>query len=169
MKFKLAAMEVEFDGLHPELSSLVRVFDAWSYEHGLPEPVITEVLRTPAEQERIYTRFAQRLVDKLNAKVRMSDHEKAEATRFAEMTEEQRKKWARSRFSWHLVACGVDLRNSYYSAEQLERVMAFLKEGRVSPLWEILAHDVSAGNHIHLGRRDFGWRNTYPKRRSHPS
>lgn len=76
---------------------------------------------------------------------------------------DQKEIYGDHRFSWHLVRCAVDIRNSHYSIDQLGRVLEFLKDGRDEG-WEILNHDVGKGSHIHVGFRDPEWRARFKDR-----
>lgn len=149
MKFKAPHLEMEFeDGLIPEVREALCELDEWSLAHGYPEVIVTHVVRAPAEQERIYwKRYANGLVDGVS-------HAEEEA-RFR----------ARRRFSWHLlmmgVCCAVDIRNRHYTREQRKLVMQHLMAGRENGPWEILAHDVGRGDHIHVGRRRFDLRRAW--------
>lgn len=149
MKFKTAALQVEFDGLHPEVRRGVSDLDKWSVANGIPEVVVTHVFRTKAFQEETYwPAIAKRLAAE-NPKRPVGEIE-------AEARAEARKK-----FSWHLVHCAIDIRNRHYSPDQRRRVMGFLQRGRAAPIWEVLEHDVGRGDHIHLGIRDFSWRSLH--------
>jgi hypothetical protein len=64
-------------------------------------------------------------------------------------------------FSWHMCWCAADIRNRHYTPEQLRRVMEHIEQERNDSRWEILQHDVGAGNHIHIGRRDFDARRQF--------
>jgi|GEM_PF-5620059 len=169
MQFAKPALELEFSGLHPETKQLVLDLDAWGLTAGLPEVVVTCVLRTKDEQEKIYSPFARNALRKQMEDLTLNS---TETTALLAVREHMTKdgiseraavaRWARSRFSWHLVACAVDLRNRHYTAEQRKQVMAWLRTNRGQPQWEILEHDVGRGDHIHIGRRDPSWRNTFP-------
>lgn len=144
IQFKTARCEKEFLLLHPRVRTLVAELDSFSAQQKFPNVVVTHVHRTPVEQKAIY-------------------------------------KGAKD-FSWHMVYCACDLRNNHYSPAQLDRVVEFLRTqtqdeaqslsrlrkllGRIvrppKPTWEILAHDVGRGEHIHVGLRDTNWRNTFP-------
>jgi hypothetical protein len=144
VKFKTAALEFEFDGVHPGVAATLHALDEYSEAMGLPEVVVTDVLRTPAQQEAIYWRALQKA---------------------GNLTEEEARSAARKKFSWHLVAAAVDLRNTHYSRAQLEEAVAFLKKGRSAPMWEVLSHDVGQGHHLHVGRKDFSWRLAFQQKK----
>ncbi len=141
MRFKRAGLEDEFAELHPEVKRVVSDLDVWCVERGLPEVVISHALRTPSMQEDIYWRKV----------LKERPH----------LTEPEARKAARSKFSWHLVACAVDIRNTHYSADQLLRITDWLKQARPGKDWEILSHDVGHGNHLHIGCKDEEWRKGY--------
>lgn len=162
MKFKDASLDLEFHGaLMPEVRTAIIDLDDWSHDNGLPEVVVTHVLRTDDDSEAIYAKHAAALLGKLKTGHPLSDSDRKLASTLDAMTPEDVRAWARSRFSWHKVAAAVDLRNKQYTREQLSNVMRFLREGRTIGPWEILSHDVSNGAHIHVGRRDPKWRSTY--------
>lgn len=145
MKFKVPWLESEFAHLHPHVQSALKALDAYSASHGLPEPLVTHCFRNASQQEAYYWRGIEKRLG---------------------VTEAEARQAARSRFSWHRVGCAADVRNSHYTPKQLEEVLSFLREGRASPLWEILSHDVGRGEHLHLARRDFSWRNTFGAERA---
>jgi hypothetical protein len=142
MKFKAAELSSQLAGAHPELQSVLKKLDAWSIKQGLPEVVVTHVSRTRNEMRSIYVPvyLAQGMAE-----------ERAHAA-------------ADARFSWHLVDCAADVRNSHYTPAQLKQVMGFLRPLCEAPLWELLSHDVGRGEHLHLGKRDFAWRKAYKVR-----
>jgi hypothetical protein len=137
MKFKFPYLQTQLYSVHGDVRNALDKLDGWSMKKGFRELVITHVLRTPAEMEDIYWASIQ------------------ERTGVGEVEARLR---AREKFSWHLVGCAVDFRNTEYSKEQLEEVMAYLRAGRYIPMWEILSHDVGRGAHGHIGRKDFTWR-----------
>lgn len=59
------------------------------------------------------------------------------------------------RFSWHLVDCAADARNSTYSPEQRKEIMSRLRLGTTPATHEVLEHDVGNGSHFHWAIRDF--------------
>lgn len=137
MKFKEPELQAELQLIHPDVAETLRALDAWSSANALPEVVVTHVFRTPKFQEETYYKGFMN-------------------TGFSE---EVSRKMARVKFSWHLVHCAVDIRNrQYIEAGKLTQVMKFLKDGRDRPMYEILSHDVSRGQHLHIGRCDFTWR-----------
>jgi hypothetical protein len=137
MKFKTPELAEQFARVHPLTHEAVTKLDEWSKGRHFPEVTVTHVYRTPQVQEGIYWKgiFAA-----------------------GGLTEEAAKAKARSKFSWHLVGCGCDLRNIEYSADQLVAVVNFLREGRDDSAWEILSHDVGRGSHLHVGFKDTAWR-----------
>ena len=142
MNFKSEHLETEFDHLHPELRRLVSELDQWSAEHRFPAPIVTHALRSLDDQERIY---APIYADNTGLPV------------------ERCKSLARQRFSWHLVGCAVDLRNAHYSDDERRAVMGFV-HNHIEPCpgnWEVLAHDIGRGDHLHLARRDVAWRKAH--------
>lgn len=152
---------MELAASHPDVRKAVNALDQWSIEGAFPEVVVTHVLRSADEQQKIYFKHAEELISKLRQGAPMSSEQTTLAGELEAMNEARRKQWARNRFSWHRVGAAVDLRNTHYSKAQLAGVMNFLRHGRVTGPWELLSHDVSAGNHIHIGRRDFAWRGQY--------
>lgn len=67
---------------------------------------------------------------------------------------------AEKRFTWHWCRCAADLRSRHYTLAQLAQVAEWFSERCKKPQWEFLVHDVTAP-HIHVARRDFGWREKY--------
>jgi hypothetical protein len=127
----------------------VEALDVWSRENGLPEAFVTEILRTPEQQEDIYSRYALGLIAKLRDGQDMPPKDRAMALELSKLVLPDIREWARRRFSWHLVGCAVDLRSRHYSMSQLARVMKFLRKRCLGPSWLVLAHDVTAP-HIHI-------------------
>lgn len=158
MKFKAPHLEMELHAAHPDVRAAVVGLDEWCREGALPEVVVTQVLRSADEQEDIYFRYAESLLAKLRAGAPLSSEDNQLARELESMSEAQRRQWARFRFSWHRVGCAVDIRNRHYSRTQLAGVMAWLRHGRTVGPWELLSHDVSSGDHVHIGRRDFEFR-----------
>jgi hypothetical protein len=129
--------ESEWPLLHPDVQEVVIALDSWTRAKGWPEVVVTDVLRTRAEQEALYWKSI------MAAK---------------KCTEFEARKSARSRFSWHMCFCAADLRDSHYTSAQLDEVVRWLRAHREPPMWEILDHTVGAGRHLHVARRGFDWR-----------
>lgn len=155
MNFKAPALELEFrEGLDEPVRFTVQALDFWSRENGIPEVTVTQVLRSPKEQERIYTQHAERLIQKLNQGERMRPADRTLATELAGLSRADVMAWARRRFSWHMVGQAVDIRSRHYSERQTEQVMEFLMKRCQAPEWELLKHDVT-GPHIHIGRKDW--------------
>lgn len=161
MKFKEPQLEMEFNAMHPDVRRTVMNLDVWSREQGIPEVVVTQVLRSDADQESIYTRHADALIAKLRNGARLPPADKALAEKLEAMSAAGRRKWARERFSWHKIGAAADLRNKHYTPAQLAAVMAHLRTGRAGPDWEILSHDVHSGSHLHVGRKDFLYRKDF--------
>ena len=142
MNFKAPHLEVEFDHLHPELRALLLELDQWSGEHKFAAVLVAHALRTLDDQERIYLPIYQENTG---------------------LPPERARALARQRFSWHLVGCAVDIRNSHYSEDERRTVVSWLR-GRVEPVagdWELLEHDIGRGEHIHIARRDVAWRKAH--------
>lgn len=49
--------------IHPDLRTLLLKFEAFSSEKGLPPPLLTELVRDPEEQIRIYVTFWKKLIE----------------------------------------------------------------------------------------------------------
>ena len=144
----------DFALLPQQLRDKMTGFAAWLHSKGWEAPFITCIRRTPDDQERIYFPYAEKLVRSLEMGLALSDKERVLAAELAKMTPEQRKAWARARFSWHVALCAVDIRNRCYSRAQRREIMNHLRFGTNTTDWEILEHDVGRGDHIHLGVRD---------------
>jgi hypothetical protein len=152
MKFKDPHLEREFKhALDDEVRHAVEALDTWSTENRIPEPVITQVLRSAEEQEDIYSRYAMALIAKWHTRRLADPKEKTLASQLADFSLPEIRHWARSRFSWHMVGCAVDLRSRHYTAGQLVQVMEFLAK-RCGDGWELKAHDITAP-HVHVGRK----------------
>lgn len=125
MRFLDAKLQREFDeALHPEVCARVHALDEWCEDNGLPQVVVTCVLRDKASNAAVNGKEA----------------------------------------SWHLVAAAVDLRSRHYSPRQLGFVVTWLRAQCPLEEWELLVHDVGAGPHLHLARKDASWRATFEKR-----
>lgn len=146
MKFKAPTLAEEFERIHPELRRALTGFDAWSHAKGFPEVVVTHVMRTPTFQESTYW---QKLAKETG------------------LAEAEARALARRKFSWHLIGCAADLRNTHYSEEQLDDAMAWFAANCTEPLFEVKRHDVGRGDHIHVGRRDYSWRTEFSKGGAH--
>lgn len=146
-------MELEFrEGLDPEVRMVIQALDAWSEENSLPRVVVTEVLRSAEEQERIYTEYADKLIFKLKTGKKMPPGERELAGQLIKLTRDEVMDWARRRFSWHRVGQAVDMRSRQYAQSQIDRVMAFLRKRCQGPAFELLEHDITAP-HIHVAFR----------------
>ncbi len=143
MKFKTPVLELEFTaGLHPRVKAKIEDLDAWCQANHYPEVTLTHILRTKDEQIDIYWTSIQ----KANPG----------------MTIQAARNAAAKKFSWHLVGCAVDIRNTVYTLQQLVNIQAHLKLRTKPGEWEVLNHDVGRGEHLHCGLKDVSWRNTYP-------
>jgi hypothetical protein len=175
-------MRADYPKVHPELRALLEAFDAFSEAEGLPDPVVTDLVRSPEAQERIYVTFWQKLQQALedgphkgqidpegDGSFRpLTESEKRDAEAVRGLTLEQLSARAKNRFTWHHCACAADLRTRHYGPGQLKRVRAWVMEKTAPPsdvrpqdrLWEVLFHDVTAP-HLHIARRDAAWRNLH--------
>lgn len=158
MKFKFPVLEDELATVHPKVLVTLQELDEWCNANGIPEVVVTHVLRTKDEQQAIYTKYADSLLRKMEEGKPLAESERKLAKTLSDMKPEERVAWARERFSWHLVGCAVDIRNTHYTAKELSAVMSFLRQGRPIGPYEILSHDVASGAHCHIGFRDFSRR-----------
>jgi predicted alpha/beta hydrolase len=150
VKFSDDQMALEFkDGLEEDVRHIVEALDQWSRENKFPEVVVTQVLRSVDEQEDIYSRYGLGLLAKLKSGESMGPKERALAFELAKLSLPELRKWARGKFTWHMVGCAVDLRSRHYRASQLVEVIEFLQK-RLAPYpHELLAHDITAP-HVHL-------------------
>ncbi len=155
MNFKAPGLELEFrEGLDERVRFNLQALDLWSRENGIPEVWVTQVLRSPQEQERIYTQYAEKLIYRLKAGERMRAKDRSLATELSTLSREDVMSWARRRFSWHMVGQAVDMRSRHYSERQAEMVLEFLMKRCHAPAWEVLKHDVT-GPHIHVGLKEW--------------
>lgn len=147
-------MSEDFALLPKPLRDKVTELAAWLHSKGWEAPFVTCIRRTEDDQERIYTPVAERLVHSLAVGLSLTTKERALAADLARMSPEERKAWARAKFSWHVALCALDLRNRDYSRAQRKEIMNHLRHGTNTTDWEILEHDVGRGDHIHLARRE---------------
>lgn len=155
-------MVEDFPLLPVQIRDKVTGLAAWCHAKGWEAPFITCIRRTPDDQERIYLPFAEKLVRSFQMGLHLSDKERVLAAELAKMTPEQRKAWARAKFSWHIALCAVDIRNRAYSRTQRVAIMNHLRFGTNTTDWEILEHDVGRGDHVHLALR------VPERRKAHP-
>lgn len=171
LQWKSPGMAAWLDTIHPQLRRLLIAFDVWSVSQGLPQPVITDLVRDMDGQVRIYLGHYQRLRAALvpgphqlqidpeedGKWRRLSLQEEQEAKEIRALTPEQLEERARSRFTWHWVRCAADIRTWHYTPSQLHTVALWFRERTATEEWEFKIHDVH-GPHIHVGRRDKAWR-----------
>lgn len=159
-------MAKEFkDKIHPELRSLLLDFDAWSATEKLPAPVITMLGRTMEEERDIYLNYWGDLI------VRLKADDRTLSPKLRAIAEDKMKKTpavieaeALNLFSYHLCWCAADLRDRHYDKKtELPKVLKWLKERCMYPMWLVLEHDVTAP-HIHVQRTDYSWRHQYDPR-----
>lgn len=155
MKFAAPRMAEEFKQLPAPLQEKLLKADAWLVAQGWAELFLTCVGRSDDDSERIYTPVADKLVRELGLGLLKTDREKVLAGELAKMTPEQRKAWARGKFSWHRCLCAVDIRNRVYSREQRRALMNHLRFGTNTAQWMFLEHDVGRGDHLHAEYRCF--------------
>lgn len=138
MLFKTTAIASQFRNLHPDLRAVLHVLDAQLEFWKLPPLTVTDAIRTQEEQERIYT-----------------PHYLAKG-----FPEDEARRMARRKFSWHLAGTGADFRSSGqpYSDEEVDQISEWLHVKCSGPEWELLFHDVGHGKHFHVARRCFLWR-----------
>lgn len=131
MNFKVPQLEEELPGSHPDLIDVLRAFDKWCFDEHLPEPIITALWR----EIGFYKKHG----------LKPNPH------------------------SWHLFRCAVDLRLSHYDAMAKEKVLAWWQEKLVDrkdkkgpkAKWELYTETHGTGPHIHVGRRDYAWKEKY--------
>lgn len=164
-------MEADFPAIHPQLRQLLKDFDSFSEKEGLPNPVVTDLVRDTEGQVRIYVRFFRKLqaaqvagpnwgmVDPEDDGTfrALTATEWVTAKEVAGLNETALRQRAARKFTWHWCRCAADLRSRHYSQAQLHRVRRWFVDRCPQPLWEFLVHDVTAP-HIHVARRDFVWR-----------
>lgn len=165
IQFKYPLLSGELTECPKELQDLLNQFTLWSAASGLPDPVVTEVLRSDQMQLNYYVPYARQLLEggypfskadrdnltDINASIK--DHRNGEDFGVLQ--------WALYRWTWHRIAHAVDLRNSHYRGEELRTVVAWLEKeislreaAKPGRQWEFLVHDIGRGNHIHIGCRD---------------
>ncbi len=150
MNFKLASMVAQFQKeLDPQVRLVVESLDTYSAENSIPGVWVTEVVRTPQEQEAIYLGYADRILYRVKAGHHLTDSDRHLALELHRLPREKLRDWARQKFSWHMVGQAVDLRSRHYTEKQMQHVMDFLTKRCPKPAWELLAHDVTA-EHVHI-------------------
>lgn len=158
MKFSSDEMEGQLAMCHPDLLVVMRQFEVWSDGHGLPEPHISEVMRTPKEQGRIYAREWR---DKALKTVRdplTTALDKKHAQRLLDMPALELLALAAKKFTWHFVGAAVDIRTNHYRLAELTTVEKWFRDRCEPPIWELITEKHGTGAHIHLARRDYSWR-----------
>jgi hypothetical protein len=160
VKFKYPGMAAELSRAHPELRSLLLEFDAWSQREGLPEPVLTELLRSQKNQTAYYVKHWGELVTKLQDGKWLSSRDRALAVEMSLKSVEDMERAASERFTWQYVLCAADLRTHHYSTRELVMAKSFFRERATLPRWSFLEHDITA-NHLHVERRDMEWRQLF--------
>lgn len=135
MLFKTTRIGSEYPTLHKDLREKLSALETYLKAWSLPGLTITDAQRTVDEQEALY----------------LPVYRKQGAS------EDDARKLARHRFSWHLLGCAADFRSSGppWSKAATGRVNAWLKVNCPGALWEVLEHDLGTGLHFHLARRDF--------------
>lgn len=136
MLFKAPRLATEYPTLHPELRRVLAELEKQLAAWGLPSLTITEALRTPDDQERLYWKRELK----------------------PGVTEEHARALARARPSWHLHHCAADFRNSVYGPRDRRRIHYWLTQRCPSDEWEVLMHDIGRGDHFHVARKDESWR-----------
>lgn len=146
MLYKTTAIASQFRALHPDVRSLLYVLDAQLEFWKLPPLTVTDAVRTEDDQERLYLA-----------------HYLAKG-----FLEDEAKRMARKKFSWHLARCAADFRSSGkpYIDEELDQISLWLHEKCPGSEWELLLHDVGHGKHFHVAKRDFLWRRQWEQGRA---
>jgi hypothetical protein len=174
IRFKRPEMEGGWLHVHPELKVLLRDFDTWSSAKGLPDPVVTDLIRTRAEQLAIYVPYWSKLQQALkpgpfhlridpegDGEYRaLTASETALASDLAPMTGAQLEARALAKFTWHMARTAADVRTNHYRQTEMKRVRLWFIERCPRPEWELVFHD-TAGPHVHVARRDREWRAKY--------
>jgi hypothetical protein len=141
-------------------------FDAWSATKHLPEPLWTELGRTPEDNARYYVQLWKGIqLREKSAPITLTpeDHKwlngtcRADAPPLRGKTEAQLTAAALKLFSWHILLCAADLGIREYTPNQRRDVWGWFEARCKKPAWELLLHSVTAP-HIHAGRRDADWR-----------
>lgn len=143
MLFKTTAISTQFRDLHPDLRGLLHVLDAQLEVWKLPPFTVTEALRTKEGQEHIYwAQFSSK-----------------------GFSEEEARRMARRKFSWHMCGCAADFRSSGqpYSDDERDQISEWLKDKCGGSAWELLEHDIGHGRHFHVAKRDFSWRHKWER------
>jgi tryptophan 2,3-dioxygenase len=154
----------QFLGSHPALIDALRDFEAWLRKNDLPEPTLTQVWRTPRQQEDIYFGIWKSLLSRYKSKQPMTQAELKKAIALSTLTDEQLRERAREKFSWHLCRCAVDIRARQYSEAQMVKIAAWLTGRCPAPIWEIITEEHGTGIHVHCAMKSFEWRRKYTQK-----
>jgi hypothetical protein len=135
--YKQPGLSKEFSEAHPKSRLLVESVDEFVRREGWPDVMITAVFRTPSQQEAFYWKQVQETL---------------------RCTEKIAREIARAKPSWHLWRTGIDFSSKRYDRQQAQRILEYLKSGRQGLEWEILHHDIGAGEHFHVAFKDREWK-----------
>lgn len=148
----------------PDLRQLLLSFVSYSAQAGLPRPVVTQLVRSRKQQVDYYVGHWLALQIRLGRQdPTLTGRDLADAKAIRGKTHAELVAMAEARFTWHWVAAASDLRTTaggHYTAAQLQRVVDWFRARCKAPQWELLVHDVT-GPHLHVARRDFGWRERF--------
>lgn len=136
MLFKSPKLALELSEAHPDIRKVLGELEHQCREWGLREFTLTEVDRTQAENEAIYT----------------AAYIKEGSTRAVAA---KRAKGKRSR---HCEKSAVDFRNHAWTKDERAMVEAWLRKRCPREDWEVLFHVVADKPHFHLARKDEAWR-----------
>lgn len=145
MMYKNPRVQAEFSQLAPKLLEKLKAFEIYSKARGYPEPTATHVLRYIEENGDIYY--------------------KEEMAKNPSLTEAEARAKAEARPTLHYHLCACDLRTYYYQPAVLRDCINWLRANCPSSEYEILAHDVGSGFHLHVGIRDRAHMNLHPASR----
>lgn len=152
INFKSPNLEMELNTAHPEIRKILAELADYCQHEDIPAPLVTEVLRSPDDQERIYYQQMMRQFS---------------------LTEEAARRRARNKDSMHLYGCALDLRTIHWSVKQKALVVSFLRTAmkRIASktgAWEFIPEVHGTGPHIHIARKDNVWITEYRAKHDKP-
>lgn len=153
-----ARLVEEYPLSHPDLILVFSEFEAFSFKRGLPEPVLTELVRWPEENAQTYLKVWREMMRKARVGEHLSDEDSELVAELIALTPTELEQRAKEKFTWHSIRCAGDLRTRIYSPVQLAHAVSWFQHRCQKPMWELVTKLHGTGPHIHIGRRDFRWR-----------
>ena len=135
VEFKTVEIENEIDIILPRTRSMLFEFAYFSYSHFGKIAIVTGLMRTMEQQQRIYKqKIKQGYFVKQNGKKLYSTNGKTPT------------------ISVHQVGRGIDIRSTIYTYDEKEKILYYFNDyfpyGK--KLYSILLHNVGDGEHFHI-------------------